>query len=131
MMEKPPDKHNTVAVRLHAEHTQDLRRYNLPTANDEVAAIIPEDGSEVRSDSHDIILRLRGGGLRRISQIHPSYSTLHYVLLFPHGEDGWHILQFLFKLYQVESIDHQMSHNAATMHTDCILVLESNHCCIG
>ena len=90
MMEKPPEEHNTVAVRLHAERTQDLRRYNLPTANDEVAAIIPGDGSEVRSDSRDIILRLRGGGLRRISQIHPSYSTLHYVLLFPHGEDGWH-----------------------------------------
>ena len=37
-----------------------------------------------------IILRLRGGGLQRISNLHPSYSSLHYVLLFPHGEDGWH-----------------------------------------
>ena len=26
----------------------------------------------------------------RISQLHPAYSSLHYVLLFPHGEDGWH-----------------------------------------
>ena len=25
-----------------------------------------------------------------MSHLHPSYSTLHYVLLFPHGEDGWH-----------------------------------------
>jgi len=79
-----------VAIRLHAERNQDLRRYNLPTANDEVAAIIPGDGSEERSDHRDIILRLRGGGLQRISHLHPSYSSLHYVLLFPHGEDGWH-----------------------------------------
>ena len=90
MREKPAEEHNTVAIRLHAERNQDLRRYNLPTANDEVAAIIPGDGSEERSDHRDIILRLRGGGLKRISNLHPSYSTLHYVLLFPHGEDGWH-----------------------------------------
>ena len=70
---------------------KDLRRYNLPTANDEVAAIIPGDGSEEHSNHHDIVLRLRGGGLQRISNLHPSYSTLHYVLLFPHGEDGWHL----------------------------------------
>ena len=63
----------------------------MPTANDEVAAIIPGDGSEVHSDHRDIILRLKGGGLQRISHLHPAYSTLHYVLLFPHGEDGWHI----------------------------------------
>jgi len=23
--------------------------------------------------------------------LHPSYASLNYVLLFPHGEDGWHI----------------------------------------
>jgi hypothetical protein len=90
MREKPPEEQDTVAIRLHAERNQDLRCYNLPTAGDEVTAIIPGDGSEERSDHRDIILRLRGGGLRRISQLHPSYSSLHYVLLFPHGEDGWH-----------------------------------------
>ena len=88
--EKPAEEQDTVVIRLRAERHQDLRRYNLPTANDEVAAIIPGDGSEERSDHRDIILRLRGGGLKRISHLHPSYSTLHYVLLFPHGEDGWH-----------------------------------------
>ena len=41
MREKPPEEHDTVAIRLHADHNQDLRQYNLPTANDEVAAIIP------------------------------------------------------------------------------------------
>jgi Helitron helicase-like domain at N-terminus len=88
--EKPAEEQNTVVIRLRAERNQDLRRYNLPTANNEVAAVIPGDGSEERSDHRDIILRLRDGGLKRISHLHPSYSTLHYVLLFPHGEDGWH-----------------------------------------
>ena len=90
MSEKPADEQQNVSIRLRAERNQDLRRYNLPTANDEVAAIIPGDGSEERSDHRDIVLRLNGGGLKRISQLHPSYASLHYVLLFPHGEDGWH-----------------------------------------
>ena len=50
MMEKPPEEQTTVAMRLHAERNQDLRRYNLPTANEEVAVIIPGDGSEEHSD---------------------------------------------------------------------------------
>ena len=71
-----------MVLRLCAEQNQDLRRYNLPTANNEVGAIIPGDGSEERSNHRDIILRLGGGGLKRISHLHPSYSTLHYVVLF-------------------------------------------------
>ena len=88
MREKLAEEHDTVAIRLHADHNQDLHQYNLPAANDEVAAIIPGDGSEERSDHCDIILRLRRGGLKRISHLHPSYSILQYVLLFPNGEDG-------------------------------------------
>jgi len=107
LREKPPEEHHTVAIRLRAERNQDLRRYNLPTANDEVAAIIPGDGSENHSDHHDIILRMRAGGLRRISHLHPSYFTLHYVLLFPHGEDGCYLSGFsktrYFPYYDSES----------------------------
>ena len=91
MSEKPEDQHDNVVLYLHAECTQDLRHYNLPTADDEVAAIIPGDGSEVRSNHRDIVLRLKGGGLQRISHLHPAYASLQYVLLFPHGEDGWHM----------------------------------------
>ena len=92
IMQKPPEEQRTMAMRLHAERNQDLRRYNLPATNNEVAVIIiPGDGSEERSDHHDIILRLREGGLQRIGHLHPSYSTLQYPLLFPYGEDGWHL----------------------------------------
>ena len=90
MRERPLEEQQDVTLRLRAERHQDLRRYNLPNANEEVAAIIPGDGSEERSNHRDIVLHLTGGGLKRISHLHPSYSCLHYVLLFPFGEDGWH-----------------------------------------
>ncbi|KAF8346239.1 hypothetical protein F5887DRAFT_824229, partial [Amanita rubescens] len=85
LAETPPDQQQNVRVLLRAERTQDRRRYNLPTAS-EVAAVIPGDGSEEVSDHRDIVVRLQGGGLRRISHLNPAYSPLHYVLLFPHGE---------------------------------------------
>ena len=90
MRDRPPGGPQDVAVRLRAERNQDLRRYNLPNANEEIAAIIPGDGSEERSNHRDVVLHLSGGGLKRISHLHPSYSSLHYVFLFPYGEDGWH-----------------------------------------
>ena len=41
LREKPAEEQDTVVIRLCAERNQDLRHYNLPTANNEVAAIIP------------------------------------------------------------------------------------------
>jgi len=41
-------------------------------------------------DNRDVVLREREGQLQRISQNSPSYTALHYVLLFPKGENGWH-----------------------------------------
>ena len=43
MREKLEEEHDTVAIRLHADWNQNLRCYNLPTANDEVVAIISGD----------------------------------------------------------------------------------------
>ena len=80
-----------VTIRLHCLPGQDRRRYNLPTA-DEVSLVLPGDGSQ-HCDSRDIILRLRspdGTPLQRISEGHSAYSCLHYVLLFPYGEESWH-----------------------------------------
>jgi len=34
-------------------------------------------------------VRARGGGLWRISDLHPTYDPLHFVLFHPHGELGW------------------------------------------
>jgi len=72
---------------------------NLPTV-DEVAVIIP--GTSNQGDNRDIILSRRPTlinsddgkkhyqNLQRISDGHPAYAPLHYVLLFPYGEPGWH-----------------------------------------
>ncbi|KAF8056978.1 hypothetical protein FPV67DRAFT_1397701, partial [Lyophyllum atratum] len=79
-----------VEIRLRLVEGRDRRRYNLPTA-EEVAVILPGDGSE--GQNRDIILRrrmLEDASLHRIWDSHPAYAPLHYVLLFPRGEHGWH-----------------------------------------
>ena len=83
----PPEQQCTIALRF--DRDTDRRRYNLPTAR-EIAVILPGDGDQ-STDSRDIILRRRAGGaLERISEMHPLYHALHYVLLFPTGQLGWH-----------------------------------------
>ncbi|KAG2738560.1 hypothetical protein P692DRAFT_20676686, partial [Suillus brevipes Sb2] len=77
-----------VTIRLLADPARDQRRYNLPRVS-EIAAVIPGDGTEA-SDSRDVVLHRRAGPLQRIHDGHRSYVCLHYVLFFPHGEDGWH-----------------------------------------
>ncbi|KAG2112888.1 hypothetical protein DEU56DRAFT_713134, partial [Suillus clintonianus] len=77
-----------ITIRLLADPSRDRRRYNLPTV-DEIAAVIPGDEAE-STGSRDIVLHRREGPLQRISDGHRSYACLHYVLLFPYGEDGWH-----------------------------------------
>ena len=67
--------------------TKDTRRYNTPSAS-EVAVIMIGDGQETQHQNRDIVLQPHEGGLQRISEIHPSYTPLHYVLMFPRGEDG-------------------------------------------
>ncbi|XP_076951018.1 uncharacterized protein LOC143624180 [Bidens hawaiensis] len=42
-------------------------------------------------DKRDIIVNSRSGGLRRISELHPSYSPLQFPLLYPFAEDGYKV----------------------------------------
>ncbi|KAF6160466.1 hypothetical protein GIB67_019235 [Kingdonia uniflora] len=77
-----------VHTHLHYSSRTDRRRYNLPSTN-EIAIILPGDGQEAPS-TRDIVVYLRGGHeIMRISECHPVYLPMHYVLLFPHGEMGW------------------------------------------
>ncbi|CAE1312628.1 unnamed protein product [Acanthosepion pharaonis] len=78
--------------RPHGEHE---RRFNAPACN-EVAAVI--HGEE--HNNRDIVIRYRGGSLRRISETHRSYDCLQYPLLFPYGSDGYH---FKIAIYQASS----------------------------
>ncbi|XP_013639786.1 PREDICTED: uncharacterized protein LOC106345068 [Brassica oleracea var. oleracea] len=65
------------------------KTYNLPTTS-EVAALFVGDFDE-EIDARDIIVETKGKKLTRISELHPSYLPLQYPLLFPFGEDGYHI----------------------------------------
>ena len=79
-------------IALRFDEGTDRRRYNLPTAAaaNEIAVIIPGDGDQPQ-DARDIILyRRHGPPLQHISEMHPMYLSLHYVLLFPTGQLGWH-----------------------------------------
>jgi len=76
-------------VRLHILPGQASSVYASPTS-DEVAVILPGDGTA--PERRDVVLRLRSerNALTRIDDGHPAYAPLHYVLLFPHGTNGWH-----------------------------------------
>ncbi|KIM61624.1 hypothetical protein SCLCIDRAFT_121772, partial [Scleroderma citrinum Foug A] len=65
----------------------------------------------------EIVLCLQGGRLQRISHLH-SYSTLHYILLFPQGEEGWHLNIPLQQIYPTRSKSvTQILYYAYHLHT--------------
>jgi hypothetical protein len=75
----------------------DSRRYNRPTAN-EIAVIMVGTGNEPTA-GRDLILQARSNRLQRIRETHSSYNPLRYPLLFPFGEQGWHINMFMNTQY--------------------------------
>jgi hypothetical protein len=76
-----------VRLAIHKAPGVDLRTHNCPTCNN-VAAILLDDNMGAE---RDIILHFQDGGLQRICDTHPAYDPLHFPLLFPHGELGWHL----------------------------------------
>jgi len=77
-----------VSLRLTVDRNQDRRRYNLPTS-DEVAVVIPGDGTQA-SSSRDIVLHRRDESLHRVNEGSAMYECLQYPLFFIFGEDGYH-----------------------------------------
>ena len=75
-------------VLLTSRDAPEPHRYNTPSTRD-IAAIVP-DGVQSSSPFRDIIFRVRGRGLTRINELHASYDPLHFPLLFPYGQEGWH-----------------------------------------
>jgi hypothetical protein len=55
----------------------------------EVAALMVRDGSEA-IDRCDVGVVQQTSPFQHISELHVRYMGLHYLLLFPYGEDGWH-----------------------------------------
>ncbi|OMO50053.1 DNA helicase PIF1, ATP-dependent [Corchorus olitorius] len=73
---------------IEAQDTDD-HAYAAP-AGSEITVLIVGQNDEVTED-RDIIIDHRSDGLKRISTLHPLYMPFQYPLLFPHGEDGFHL----------------------------------------
>jgi hypothetical protein len=41
-------------------------------------------------DRRDVVVAQQAGPFQHISKLHVGYMALHYPLLFPYDEDGWH-----------------------------------------
>ncbi|XP_071695626.1 uncharacterized protein [Rutidosis leptorrhynchoides] len=79
--------HRRLRLRLIASRTTDGRTYNLPTVS-EVAGLIVGD-IDSSFEARDIIVETQTGQLQRINELHPSYLSLQYPMLFPLGQDGY------------------------------------------
>ncbi|XP_074362378.1 uncharacterized protein LOC141702627 [Apium graveolens] len=78
-----------VNLRLFERRTSDGRFQNVPTANDyEFAGLVVDNDFANR---RDIVAEHKRNGLQHISELHPSFMSLQYPLLFPFGEDGYRI----------------------------------------
>jgi hypothetical protein len=78
-----------LCIVIKADSTLDLRRYNEPTS-DEVAVLLPGHGID-QTTSRDVVLRSNDGALLRIDHTNKACDALHYVLLYPNGENGWNL----------------------------------------
>ncbi|KAF6167932.1 hypothetical protein GIB67_027710 [Kingdonia uniflora] len=54
----------------------------MPTTY-EITVILPGDGSQISSVRYIIVYYKANQGLMYISEYHPAYLSLHYVLFFP------------------------------------------------
>ena len=69
----------SAAARPHQGHA---RVYNAQTNLQELSIVTNEK-------PHDLVVRLRGGGLQFISDLNPKAMPLHFTLLFVLGTPGW------------------------------------------
>jgi len=78
-------------LKLHliTSRTKDARQYNVLMAN-EVTALMVGDGFDAINRC-DVIVVQQAGPFQHISKLHVGYTILHYSLLFPYSEDGWHL----------------------------------------
>ena len=72
-----------------AGDTPDRRLTNAPQVA-EIAALIP-DGGPTTTKPHDVVFYLNSGQMCRSSDLNAAHMPMHYPLLFPHGELGWHL----------------------------------------
>lgn len=80
-------KSDDLKIIIHADRrpvNEHRGRYNAPTANEVAVLLVNED-----KGPRDIVLHCRDGLLKRVSELHRSYDSLQYPLIFIKGEDGY------------------------------------------
>ncbi|XP_076944504.1 ATP-dependent DNA helicase PIF1-like [Bidens hawaiensis] len=90
-------------LRIIGTRQHDARQYNLPSSSEVAALIVGDIGHAI--DNRDIIVIMQSGLLKRISELHPSYTPLQYPLFHPFGEDGYQVkLDAMIKLVKDKSL---------------------------
>ncbi|CAN0904884.1 ATP-dependent DNA helicase PIF1 [Linum grandiflorum] len=79
---------NNLRLRITGTRVERNRMYELPTGT-ELAGLITGDFTPDQDD-RDIIVHNKETGLKRITSLNPLFDSLHFSLLFPHGNDGFH-----------------------------------------
>ena len=68
------------------------RRYNAPVGFKEVNVLLADAPVEGKDQKRAIVVHVRNSkfdAIKNIDETHRSFDPLHFVLLFPRGEDGW------------------------------------------
>ncbi|XP_020080111.1 uncharacterized protein LOC109703807 [Ananas comosus] len=76
-------------LRLIGARGEVLQQYNSPSCAEIAGLIVGDLGSVDRQ--RDIIVEHKTEGLKRISDLHPSFMAMQYPILFPYGEDGFRL----------------------------------------
>ncbi|PWA58300.1 helitron helicase-like domain-containing protein [Artemisia annua] len=99
------------------------RQYDLP-AGDSIGAIVFEGGPDVGTN-YDVIIEKRGGKPQRIDKLNPHYMSLHFPILFIHGEEGYHLGEHVVSdLYRSQTYETHESdsvtirQNGSSSHTE-------------
>nr|CAD1830264.1 unnamed protein product [Ananas comosus var. bracteatus] len=78
-----------IRLRLIGSRIENTSQYNPPSCSEIAGLIVGDLGS---ADRHrDIVVEHKTQGLKRISDLHPSFMAMQYHILFPYGEDGFRI----------------------------------------
>lgn len=107
---------------IHQDKNLDKRRYNCPTA-DEIACIVVGDENGKAELKRQICLYKRGHDdgnyLQFIQDTHSAYDPLHYVLMFPYGDNGWAYQAFsIFDILNQNSTLESNSHFHASQMSE-------------
>ncbi|XP_057421492.1 uncharacterized protein LOC130715411 [Lotus japonicus] len=78
-----------VRIKLLGTRSTESRQYSKPTSSEIAALIVGDFGNS--NGKRDVIIEHKTMGFQRITELHPSFMAMQYPLLFPYGEDGFHL----------------------------------------